>query len=80
MEGLGIKAECEGRFRYEREIFVAEFPRIPHQRPSLPFTPPAIVWLRVGNCSRKALLSWFKPLLPAIEQRLLNGEMVIEVR
>ena len=41
---------------------------------------PAIVWLRVGNCSRKALLSWFEPLLPAIEQRQLNGEMVIEVR
>ena len=39
MEVVGIKAECEGRFRYEREIFVAEFPRIPHQRPSLPFTP-----------------------------------------
>ena len=27
---------------------------------------PAIVWLRVGNCSRQDLLEWFEPLLPEI--------------
>jgi predicted nuclease of predicted toxin-antitoxin system len=25
---------------------------------------PAIVWLRIGNTSKRALLNWFAPLLP----------------
>lgn len=41
---------------------------------------PAIVWLRIGNCSRRALLVWFEPLLEEIVERLDNGETLIEVR
>lgn len=41
---------------------------------------PPIVWLRIGNCSRKALLRWFEPLLPEIEKRLAAGETMIEIR
>ncbi len=41
---------------------------------------PLIVWLRIGNCSRKALLSWFEPLLPGIEKRLTAGDTIIEIR
>jgi predicted nuclease of predicted toxin-antitoxin system len=41
---------------------------------------PVIVWLRVGNSSRRALLEWFKPLLPEIEAELARGETIIEVR
>lgn len=43
-------------------------------------TAPAIVWLRIGNCSRRALLDWFEPLLPQIEAQLERGEKLIEVR
>ncbi|MEQ1850349.1 MAG: DUF5615 family PIN-like protein [Chthoniobacteraceae bacterium] len=43
-------------------------------------TAPAIVWLRIGNASRRALLRWLEPLLPEIELRLTQGEKVIEVR
>ena len=41
---------------------------------------PAVVWLRVGNTSRKALLAWFDPLLPQIVSLLNQGERLIEVR
>jgi predicted nuclease of predicted toxin-antitoxin system len=40
---------------------------------------PQVVWLRAGNCSNRALLSWLQPLLPSILERLQNGEPLIEV-
>ena len=40
---------------------------------------PVIVWNRVGNSSKRALLEWFKPLLPAIEQALAANERFIEI-
>jgi len=40
---------------------------------------PVIVWLRIGNCSRKALLAWFEPLLPRIQSLLQNGDRLIEI-
>lgn len=41
---------------------------------------PVIVWLRIGNTSRRALLQWFEPLLPQIESLIAQGERLIEVR
>jgi predicted nuclease of predicted toxin-antitoxin system len=41
---------------------------------------PAIVWLRIGNASCRALLAWLEPRLPGIEARLSRGEQLIEVR
>jgi predicted nuclease of predicted toxin-antitoxin system len=41
---------------------------------------PVVLWLRIGNTSRRALLHWFEPLLPEIEGLLLLGERLIEVR
>lgn len=41
---------------------------------------PVIVWLRVGNSSRRALLVWLEPLLPQIEAEIARGESIIEVR
>lgn len=41
---------------------------------------PSVVWLRVGNTSKRALLAWFEPLLPAIVKKLEEGELLIEVR
>lgn len=40
---------------------------------------PAIVWIRIGNTGRQALLQWFEPLLPAIVEALDRGEKLIEV-
>lgn len=41
---------------------------------------PAVVWLRIGNCSNRALKLWLEPLLPAILAKLADGERLIEVR
>ena len=40
---------------------------------------PPVVWLRVGNTSRRALLAWFGPMLPQIEIRLAAGDDLVEV-
>jgi predicted nuclease of predicted toxin-antitoxin system len=41
---------------------------------------PIVVWLRLGNASRMALVRWLMPLLPAIEQLVQAGDSLIEVR
>lgn len=40
---------------------------------------PAVVWLRIGNCSNQALLDWFLPIFPDILLQLREGEKLIEV-
>src|SRR5689334_2904514 len=40
---------------------------------------PPVVWLRLGNCSNHALLTWFMPLFADIVARLEQGEGLIEV-
>lgn len=40
---------------------------------------PTIVWLRIGNTSKQALLKWFMPLLPQIESALASGEKIVEI-
>jgi predicted nuclease of predicted toxin-antitoxin system len=41
--------------------------------------PPIVVWLRVGNCSNRALRAWFAPLFPSIIEALQRGERLVEV-
>ena len=41
---------------------------------------PAVVWLRLGNCTNRVLFAWLEPFLPKILRRLNNGEKLIEVR
>lgn len=41
---------------------------------------PVIVWLRIGNTSRRARLQWFEPLLPQMEALISQGDRLIEVR
>ncbi|MEI7730375.1 MAG: DUF5615 family PIN-like protein [Verrucomicrobiota bacterium] len=38
-----------------------------------------VVWVRIGNCTNKALLQWFAPLWPEIRRRMEAGEMFIEI-
>lgn len=40
---------------------------------------PAMVWIRIGNTGRQALLTWFDPLLPAIVEAIGRGEKLVEV-
>ena len=39
----------------------------------------AVVWVRIGNTSRQALLARFAGLLPEIEAALNGGEKLVEV-
>ncbi len=41
---------------------------------------PSVVWLRMGNSSKGALLTWFAALLPSIVNQLETGERLVEVR
>lgn len=41
---------------------------------------PVIVWLRIGNCSNRALREWFVPLLPDVLREIESGQRFIEVR
>lgn len=43
-------------------------------------TPVIIVWLRIGNTSNQALLSWLLPLWPTILDRIESGDRLVEVR
>lgn len=43
-------------------------------------TPVALVWIRKGNCSNQALISWLEPLWAATVSRLEQGERLIELR
>jgi predicted nuclease of predicted toxin-antitoxin system len=42
--------------------------------------PPAFLWIRKGNCSNRAMLSWLEPLWSAVVERLEQGERFIELR
>jgi predicted nuclease of predicted toxin-antitoxin system len=41
---------------------------------------PVVVWIRIGNTSRRALLSWFEPLLGSIVEMADSGNRIIELR
>lgn len=38
-----------------------------------------IVWVRLGNCTNRALLQWFAPLWPEVRRRIEAGEDFIEL-
>jgi predicted nuclease of predicted toxin-antitoxin system len=40
---------------------------------------PAVVWLRIGNCSNRALLQWFTPMFAHVLNSLNQGEKLIEI-
>lgn len=44
------------------------------KRPTIP-----IVWVRVGNCTNRALVKWLTPLWPELVRRLEAGESFLEV-
>jgi predicted nuclease of predicted toxin-antitoxin system len=40
----------------------------------------SVVWLRVGNCSRRTLINWLGPQWSQVIQLLTSGEKLIELR
>ncbi len=68
------------RYALEKKaILVTKDEDFPH-RLRLGGTAPVVLWLRIGNTSRRALLHRFEPLLPQIEAMVQQGERLIEVR
>ncbi|MCL4486257.1 MAG: DUF5615 family PIN-like protein [Nitrospirae bacterium] len=43
-------------------------------------TGPSVIWLRMPNCRKQALLNGFASLWPQILERLSQGECLIELR
>lgn len=41
---------------------------------------PIVVWVRVGNTSRRALLDWFAPRIGRIVEMTESGERLVELR
>ena len=41
---------------------------------------PAVVWLRIGNCTNRILFAWLALMLPEIIRQLESGQRLIEVR
>jgi predicted nuclease of predicted toxin-antitoxin system len=40
----------------------------------------AVIWIRTGNTTRRALLAWFEPLLDQITTMVDAGDRLIELR
>ncbi|MEM8963845.1 MAG: DUF5615 family PIN-like protein [Acidobacteriota bacterium] len=40
---------------------------------------PQIIWVRLRNCRKQALLDWFEPMLPRVLDALDKGEHLIEL-
>jgi predicted nuclease of predicted toxin-antitoxin system len=41
---------------------------------------PQVVWLRIGNSTKRQLFTWLEPVLPTILRQLEQGERLVEVR
>ena len=46
---------------------------------SLNLDSPPVVWVRVGNIGKQALLLWIDPLLASIISEIESGEKLIEI-
>ena len=42
--------------------------------------PPQVVWVRLGNCRKAALLEAFSKILPSLKALLVAGDAVVEIR
>ncbi len=41
---------------------------------------PVVVWIRIGNTTRRGLLEWFEPMVDQVIERIDAGERLLEVR
>ena len=47
---------------------------------SLGVQAPVIVWIRVGNTRRRALIEWFEPLVDHVIEMIETGNRLVELR
>jgi predicted nuclease of predicted toxin-antitoxin system len=40
---------------------------------------PAVIWLRVGNCTNAELMEWLLPLWPQVLEALERGDHLVEI-
>ena len=66
-------AQAQGAVLITKDEDFAEWVR--RSRPG-----PQVVWLRIGNSTKRELFAWLDPLLPAILRQLEQEERLIEVR
>jgi predicted nuclease of predicted toxin-antitoxin system len=80
---IGMAADDDGpiwdRAASELEIIITKDEDFALRRILTVAGPPQIVWLRVGNCSNRALMQWLAPLWPDIVRRLAGGDALVEV-
>ncbi|MGE9266594.1 MAG: DUF5615 family PIN-like protein [Verrucomicrobiales bacterium] len=81
---LGMEAATDDQiwhYAIKNELIIMtkdeDFPHRYHQNS---LSAPTIIWLRIGNVSRRALLVWITPLLVELEKLVKAGERLIEVR
>ena len=41
---------------------------------------PQVVWLRIGNCTNRVLLTWLQSIFPDILRELETGSRIVEAR
>lgn len=41
---------------------------------------PPVIWIRVGNTRRAALLSWFEPHIEGVVEMISAGDRLVELR
>jgi predicted nuclease of predicted toxin-antitoxin system len=70
---IWTRASAQGAVIVTKDEDFAEWVRRGRQGPS-------VVWLRIGNCSNRALIVWLTPLLPVIVAELHRGNRLVEVR
>jgi predicted nuclease of predicted toxin-antitoxin system len=49
------------------------------QRKTMTGAGPSVIWIRLPNTRRRALLAWFQTLMPDILATLERGETLIEI-
>lgn len=60
-------------------VIVSKDEDFPH-RQSQSAISPVVVWLRIGNTSRRGLLTWVDEVWPRVETLINEGNRLIEVR
>ena len=64
----------------EGAVIITKDEDFPHRLNQNPQKAPTIIWLRIGNTSRHELLERIQSVLPKIEELILSGEKLIEIR
>jgi predicted nuclease of predicted toxin-antitoxin system len=84
VQNLGLEAaEDRTIWQYAKERGLAiitkdeDFQALANRQGSIP---PQVVWVRLGNCRKAALLDAFSRILPELRDMLAAGDTVIEIR